>query len=402
MTSAWTSDDALRFHLRGPIDRLLAAQGWPTSEGDAMGELLRQLSEAYNRSEAEAFPLLPEKLLAPRFAFSFLRDLPKSKVAVRELLAKDLLPVPQDRPLRILDIGAGLGATTWGILDGLLERNGTGKVESLLLDQDRRALDLGAQLVRAAGSFRGIDLAVETTTASLGALFASRPAPFDLVLLGQVLSELDRGRDESTRATAHADLVRRLLRQLVAETGSLVVVEPALRERTRHLHRVRDGLRVHDDVTIFAPCPHRAACPMMVSPHDWCHEDVPIDLPPWLVPVARAAGLRWQGLTFSYLVLRRDGKTLAEPGPPSALRVVAAPKATKGKLELALCGDPAAFPGAMGTGPLVGRLLDRDTSELNRAMTEAARGDVLGIDARNTENSLRVRADTTVSVLKKG
>ena len=29
---------------------------------------------------------------------------------------------------------------------------------------------------------------------------------------------------------------------------------------------------------------------MLAREGDWCHEDLPVDLPPWLVPVARADG----------------------------------------------------------------------------------------------------------------
>src|SRR3712207_8562489 len=60
--------------------------------------------------------------------------------------------------------------------------------------------------------------------------------------------------------------------------------------------------------TVFAPCLHAASCPMLAIETEWCHEDLAVDLPPWTVPLARAAGLRWQGLTFSYLVLRKDGR----------------------------------------------------------------------------------------------
>ena len=70
----------------------------------------------------------------------------------------------------------------------------------------------------------------------------------------------------------------------------LVVVEPALRDRTRHLHRVRERLMASEAVTLFAPCLHRAACPALATKGDWCHEDLPLDLPEWLVPLARAAG----------------------------------------------------------------------------------------------------------------
>src|SRR6202044_548425 len=85
---------------------------------------------------------------------------------------------------------------------------------------------------------------------------------------------------------------------------------------------------------------------------DWCHEDIDVDLPAWLVPVARAAGLRHEGLTFSYLVLRAPGPGAdrlvdhigASPGA-RRLRVVSNIVRTKGKREAYLCGEFAAKGG---------------------------------------------------------
>ena len=164
---------------------------------------------------------------------------------------------------------------------------------------------------------------------------------FDLVLLGQTLSELDLEEDEATRILRHAALLGSLLAR-TATNGALVVVEPALRDRTRHLHAVRDAmLGSASPPTVFAPCLHAETCPALAVEGDWCHEDLDVDVPPWLVPVARAAGLRWEGLTFSYLVLRRDSRTLARAVSEglSTVRVVSGMLRTKGKRELYLCGQ---------------------------------------------------------------
>jgi len=74
---------------------------------------------------------------------------------------------------------------------------------------------------------------------------------FDLVLAGQILSELDVGASEDVRVARHAELLGAWLERRVEPEGALVVVEPALRDRTRHLHRVRDAL-VASGATVFA------------------------------------------------------------------------------------------------------------------------------------------------------
>jgi hypothetical protein len=201
--------------------------------------------------------------------------------------------------------------------------------------------------------------------------------PRDIVLLGQVLSEIDPRAEPDARLEAQAALVQQLLDHAVAEDGALVIIEPALRERTRHLHRLRDRVLETTSATVFAPCLHRERCPMLPLETEWCHEDLPVDLPPWTVPLARAAGLRWQGLTFSYLVLRKDGK-VASPRTDRAgqvrFRTVSDLLASKGKAELFVCGQD-------GVRRRI-RRLDRDVaSERGIPFVDLRRGDIVTLSA---------------------
>jgi len=72
---------------------------------------------------------------------------------------------------------------------------------------------------------------------------------------------------------------------------------------------------------------------MLKNPKDWCHDDLSVDLPGWVHALARAAGLRWQGLTYARLVLR------AEAAPTPMFRVVAPPRDSRGRKERLLCGE---------------------------------------------------------------
>jgi hypothetical protein len=142
---------------------------------------------------------------------------------------------------------------------------------------------------------------------------------------------------------------------------------------------------------VFAPCLHQRACPALAVPGEWCHEDLAVDLPSWLVPVARAAGLRYQGLTFSYLVLRKDGRPLERelgraPSHGVRLRTISDRIVTKGKSEVLGCtaeGERRRF-----------RRLDRDRSDANARWDEVARGDVLCI----TEAEERIGPNAAIDV----
>lgn len=355
MTTSWT---ARRAALAPPLEdpgallRVAAARKLPGPDAPArLGEIVRDLSSSYNTRGTSA-----PSHLAARLGFSFARDVPKSGAAVAELVLTGRLSLGE-APLRVLDLGAGLGATTWGVVRALALAGASGAVEATLAEPDAGARGLGDALFRELGDpADGVRLAARWTSHGFD---APPPGPFDLVLLGQVVSEIARSRTD--RVAFLVERLRRLATTALAPGGSLVVIEPALRERTRVLHEIRDGLA---DL-VFAPCPRRGPCPMLARETDWCHEDLAVDLPAWLVPTARAAGLRHEGLTFSYLVVRTDGARV-----PGTHRLVGQPRETKGKVELDLCTE---------RGLVRVDRLHRDRSEKNAHVDELARGDLLAL-----------------------
>lgn len=406
---------------RDILDRIAQRHRWPTSRDvKKLADCVAELSRTYNDSERARSPLSESG--AARLGFSFVRDVPKGAAAVRELVSTGAITaasVPShdadarhaadgvdrgalpagSRAVRVLDVGAGLGAMTWGVVRALRAAGAAHAVDATWVDDDAGAMNIGAEIVRE----RAADVRVRSVARRLD--HTDDLGRFDLVVVGNVLSELDVPLSDGARTARHVEIVRRLLERHVEAHGSLVVVEPALRDRTRRLHRVRDAL-AELGFSIFAPCLHRAPCPALERESDWCHEDLPIDLPEWLVPVARAAGLRYQRLTFSYLVLRRDAARLRDaigsrPGT-TKLRVVSERRTTKGKCEAFLCGD---FRSAVGS-PTVARAcvarLDRDRTDANETWNELRRGEVLEVDPSPEVGRPRIGRDTAVNRIEKG
>ena len=308
------------------------------------------------------------------------RDLPKSAEAVRELIAAGHLPA---RPLHVLDLGAGLGASWLGVHLAARQAGlpGVGRVR--LVDQDGRALDLAKEIAAAVAP--GVE--VGTRSGSVAEGLAEAGMGWDVILFGQVLSELDRDREPGERLQRHHAHLRRSM-QVASADASVVVIEPALAPRARHLQALRDAW-IQGGGSIYGPCLHRAACPLLVHPRDWCHDDRPTALPEALVPVARAAGLRHERTTFSWLILRPDG--LVAGGPP--LRVVGAPPRQKGRRELWLCGS---FRDGGGGRKLFRQ--DRDTRE-DEGWMDALRGDRVTLDPLPAlTDAPRIPADTRVRV----
>jgi SAM-dependent methyltransferase len=388
---------------RETLDALARDRGWPTSRDPArLAARVAKLSVAYNTGDLAE--LRGTEALSARLVFSFARDAPKAAGAVRELVATGALRLREEGSLRVLDLGAGLGASTWGLRAALSASapGARGTIEAVCVDDDGPALSLATAIADARRGRDALEVNVRPLRATVSRGASEAKGSFDVVVLGQVLSELGRG-DEEGCLEARARLVRSALDR-AAPDGSVVIVEPALRDRTRQLHAVRDALLAEPsgDAHVFAPCLHAAPCPALADEGAWCHEDLDVDLPPWLWPVAAQAGLRWEGLTFSYLVLRKDGRSLRACGEPGAAlaRMVSQPIVTKGKLEAFVCGDVGdTGTGGRWTGMRVrARRLDRDESDTNAAWEEAARGDVLAFDPPLSADKPRIAKDANVLV----
>ncbi|MGE0868784.1 MAG: small ribosomal subunit Rsm22 family protein [Kofleriaceae bacterium] len=307
--------------------------------------------------------------LAARAAFFTIADAMKIAVPLGELAGRGALPAR--RPLRVLDIGAGCGAMSLGMIATL---DPSIPLEITALDQSRDALAIARAAVAAFASARGTAVTYAARTQDVGTLPTST---FDLVMIGSVLNELP----EADRLT----IVEQSLAAL-ADDGAVIVIEPALRDTSRALHAVRDAIIARGTGHVFAPCTRTVApCPALADDRDWCHEDRPLQLPPRTAELARLTHLRDGGMKFSYLVVRKTALALVDAA--GAWRVVSAPMPAKGRLELIGCG-------ALGRVPL--RLLRRHRAPGNRSFERADRGDVLIIDAIAGDDRVEITGETAV------
>ncbi len=291
-----------------------------------------------------ASPRDPDGDLAARAVFFTIADAMKIALPLAELTRRGALPA---RPLRVLDVGAGCGAMSLGLVAVLCDR----ELSITAIDRDARALDIAKRAITA------LSTTATVVTRTVDATRTELPAA-DLVVMGTILNELP------------ADLALALVERAFAavpDDGALIAIEPALRDTSRGLHAIRDAM-IERGARVFAPCTRRCVpCTALVDPSDWCHEDRVLELPPTTRELARLTHLRDSGMKFSYLVLRKHPLDLVEAGS-SAWRAVSAPFIEKGKHELLGCSQQ---------GRTTIRLMKRHRSEGNRDFERADRGDVV-------------------------
>src|SRR5207253_9030047 len=123
---------------------------------------------------------------------------------------------------------------------------------------------------------------------------------YELIVLANTLSELFcTSRNPVER---RAKLVHGLL-DLLDQSGTLMILEPAMRDASRDLHRLRDALLEERACTVYSPCLHERSCPALVKEGDWCHEERPWTPPPLVAAIDQEVGFIKDALKFSYLLL---------------------------------------------------------------------------------------------------
>ncbi len=372
-------------------ERLLAAIRARAGDPDReVTEGVRRLSELFTVQRAHRpADYLAEPGLRRAYLLYFL---PVNYAKTAALL--DEIPALPARPLRILDVGSGMGTASLAVLDHLTRcrdaaREGS---ELIALDRSREALREAEALWASAANRKDRPLcAFRAVVAD-----AERPdeqAPwhegrFDLIILANSLNELFESAKDPIEARAR--FLKALLKA-VAEDGTMMIIEPALRETTRALHRVRDRLLAGGAATVYSPCMHEGACPALIRESDWCHEERPWTPPAVVREIDETVGFIKDALKFSYLLLRKDGLTIAERRA-DVYRVVSEMLPMKGDRRAWLCNQEGR--------QLVGRL-EKARSEANAAFDSWHRGAIVRVEHIDRKGAVgRIGKEDQVEVLK--
>lgn len=265
--------------------------------------------------------------------------LPVNLAKIQRLLNE--MPTPElDESFSVLDLGSGPGTGALGVLDWWQQQALPYPLSVTAVDSSKAALSQARQLwdrycqapTVGAGSLQTYEGDLERR---VWVEQIKQRAPFDLIILANCLNELFTGAQDSIKM--RTCLVTEAL-SLLAPHGTMLIVEPALRETSRALLHMRDRLLQEKHCTIYSPCLHENGCPALANPTDWCHEERAWEPPAVIQQIDAEVGFIKDALKFSYLLLRKDGKTIVER-QSDVFRVVSELRELKGEKRAWLCNE---------------------------------------------------------------
>lgn len=317
-------------------------------------------------------------------------NLYKIHIPLKELSIHPKKPLTKDR-LRVLDIGSGPGTAILGVLDYFSVLKHRPFLEFTAVEPVAENLREAKALFKASIEESRISASLETINSGLESISEGRvgslKGTYDIIILSNLLNEV--ANLEEDRLSRRVSILKRLMTESLSDDGSCIIIEPALRETSREMLEVRDGL-LEEGFNIYSPCLMGDKCPALENPKDWCHEDVPWEAPAIVKEVDRLTGLRKETLKFSYLIIRKDGLSITEIFDKNSFRVVSEPLRTKGKIEFYICG-------ASGRRLIV--RFDKDKAPANETFSGLRRGDIVSIVNPVDEGKrLRVAKDAAVSI----
>ena len=379
--------------LLDAIQDLIRRQGLSAKKvAEAVGELSRLFTKERSQLSGR---YLDDRLMGAAYLQYFL---PVNLVKIQVLLNE--MPVPDvGRQFSVLDLGSGPGTGVLAVLDWWHQHGLPHTLSVTAVDGSTAALRQARQLWgRYCQTAGPAQVQLQTIEGDLERRVwveqVKQQRSFDLIILANSLNEIHA--DAKDPITVRADLLTELL-ALLGVQGTLMIVEPALRETARALHQVRDRLLQEQRCTIYSPCLHENGCPALVHQTDWCHEERPWEPPVVIQEIDEHVGFIKDALKFSYLLLRKDGKTIAERHP-DVYRVVSELRTLKGEKRAWLCNEQGRQE--------VGRQ-DRLASPQNEAFDQWHRGAIVQIEkiahkerGRKVSALGRIERDVAVELIR--
>jgi len=241
-----------------------------------------------------------------RFAYLMTR-FPATYAAISDVLIKIKSKYPDLLIESYLDAGAGPGTGIWAVNNFFYLK------QAILLEKDKKFIEIGQALLKKADFPTSIDIAWESKDLKK----SFDPIPQDMVLLSYVLNELPQ------QNWAH------VLETLWSATKKIfILIEPGTHQGFERVLYAREKL-LSLGAHLIAPCPQIGHCPLK-NTSDWCHFSVRL---PRSSEHRRLKGaeLGYEDEKFCYLVFSKHFIA------PCSSRILRTPQKKSGHVVFQLC-----------------------------------------------------------------
>jgi ribosomal protein RSM22 (predicted rRNA methylase) len=352
--------------LRHAVDQAL--------DGIALGDLTaaaERLSRRYRAEIRDGRFHLSDDLAALAYLTT---RLPATYAAIRAALSMVTERLPDLRPSRQLDLGAGPGTAFWAARDCWPDLGSAILLEGSAAIRRQGEL-LMARAVDAKGDAPPQVTWIDADLARLDGGAVSALGSSDLVSLCYVLDELS--------PEARHRLIEAAWSQC---TGLLLIVEPGTPAGWRRILAARDQL-LAADARMVAPCPHALPCPLLApllppllpgqsapqpvaaASEEWCHFSRRVARSR-LHRLAKQADVPWEDEKFIFIAVARPA-VMQAAAPAAEARLITPARGGSGRLQLRLCESD---------GEVHDRLITKRDGDLYRRARRLDWGDTLKRD----------------------
>lgn len=280
-----------------------------------LDQWLQQILSGYTEPELiDAYQQLSHRYRQPNYKPGFQSKAEVKAYAAARMpatfaaVARTLQELPADfSPTTILDLGAGTGAASLAA-----SQHFPSLKNIILVEQDERALACAKDLMEA--TEKNIDTRFDRQNLT----HYSYDKAVDLVILSYVLNELPTAEQQK--------IVENLM---TTQSRYILILMPGTPTCFQQLLRLRQQA-IEAGYLVAAPCPHQQACPMAVTPTDWCHFKVRLSRTR-THRLFKEATLNFEDEKFCYLLLSQKDV------PPSAARIVKNPLHRSGHSLFDIC-----------------------------------------------------------------
>ncbi len=277
-------------------------------------------------------------------------------------------------PSRVLDLCSGPAPMAFAAL-----RHGAGEV--IAADQNKRALELGAEICGRYGN------ALTVRPWECQKMTLPAEGSFDLIILGHCLEEVFPASQKGWKEKQHQYL-QFLLHRLTPE-GFLVIIDNSFLESNRRILQLRDQL-VSEGVPIQAPCVWKGECPALQTANSPCYAQRELEKPYLIKEIQRAAEINLSSLKMTYIIFRSPEATWPKVPERNLYRIISPPVETYQGKRFYLCGTD-------GKKNLGSHLKEHPLEA--RAFDYLRRGELISIEnALEKQNSLDIVKGTKINV----